>query len=211
MNQHIKVAVIGGTGKAGKYVVKQIVARGFIVRAFVRNPQKLQGIGLVEIVPGDVLDYDSVLNLFNGCDAVISTLGQTKGEDPVFSSAAKNIVKAMEVFQIKRYIVLTGLTLDTESDKKGLKTKIQSMLMRLLFRKIILDKQGEYKILLESNLDWTIVRIPFLELTDNQKIIETSLEDCKGSGIGSSDLAIFIVDQISDKTYFRKAPFIWNK
>jgi len=210
MNQNMKVAVIGGTGKAGKYLLKQLVNQGFMIKLLTRNPQKPEETNLVEKVIGDVINYESVYNLVDGCNVVISTLGQTKGEDPVFSLAAKNIVKAMEAFEIKRYIVLTGLTLDTQFDNKGFKTTMKTMVMKFLFRKIILDKQNEYKILQDSNLDWTIVRVPFIELTDSQKIFETSLVDCKGSSISSTDLAKFLINQIRDKSFIREAPFIWN-
>jgi len=211
MNQDIKVAVIGGTGKAGRYLVKRLVSQGFKIKALTRNPGKLEETELVEKVTGDVTDYESVYNLVNGCEAVISTLGQTKGEDPVFSIAAQNIVKAMEALQIKRYIVLTGLTLETPFDDKGFQTKMKSLVMRLLFSKIITDKQNEYKILQQSKLDWTIVRVPFIEMTDTRGNVEASLSDCKGSGISSSDLADFLTAQIKNESYIRKAPFIWNK
>jgi len=210
MNQNSKIAVIGGTGKAGRYLLQQLVSEGFKVRALTRNPGKVEETELVEKVTGDVTVYESVYNLVDGCDAVISTLGQTKGENPVFSMAAKNIVRAMEALKIKRYIVLTGLTLDVQSDNKGFRTRMKSLVMKLLFRSIILDKQQEYKILQDSTLDWTIVRVPFIELTDNHKDTGTSLDDCKGSGISSTDLAKFLVSQIEDKRFLRKAPFIWN-
>jgi len=210
MNQNSKIAVIGGTGKAGRYLLQQLVSEGFKVRALTKNPGKVEETELVEKVTGDVTVYESVYNLVDGCDAVISTLGQTKGENPVFSMAAKNIVRAMEALKIKRYIVLTGLTLDVQSDNKGFRTRMKSLVMKLLFRSIILDKQQEYKILQDSTLDWTIVRVPFIELTDNHKDTGTSLDDCKGSGISSTDLAKFLVSQIEDKRFLRKAPFIWN-
>jgi putative NADH-flavin reductase len=210
MNQNKRIAVIGGTGKAGRYLINELTGQGYRVRALARNPRKLEETILVERVEGDVTNYESVHHLVDGCDVVISTLGQRKGEDPVFSLAAKNIVTAMEALKIKRYILLTGLTLDASSDKKGFRTRMKSQVMRLLFRSIILDKQQEYNIVQASNLEWTVVRVPFIELTDNHKDIQSSLEDCKGSGISSADLARFLVSQIDDVRFLKKAPFIWN-
>lgn len=211
MNNNIRIAVIGGTGKAGKYVISHLANLGFNIEALVRDPAKLDmETSYLEKVTGNVLNYGSVYSLLEGCNAVISTLGQTKGEDPVFSRAATNIVKAMESRQIKRYIVLTGLTLDTPSDKKGFSTRMKSSAMKLFFKRIILDKQEEYNILKESNLDWTIVRVPFIEISDEKNATEVSLIDCQGSKISSTSLAEFLIDQIEDKRYLRKAPFIWN-
>ena len=38
MLQTIKVAVIGGSGKAGNYLVKELLNRGFQVKALLRRP-----------------------------------------------------------------------------------------------------------------------------------------------------------------------------
>jgi putative NADH-flavin reductase len=211
MNRSIKIAVVGATGKAGRYVIKHLIDQDFNVRVLVRNPNKL-GITNqhLEMIVGNVLDYESVYSLLDGCNVVISTLGQTKGEDPVFSLAAKNIIKAMQSLNIVRYIVLTGLTLDTPSDKKGFSTWMRSLAMRLLFKSIIVDKQEEYILLNHSNLNWTIVRVPFIEISDERKEVKANLLDCHGSKISSTSLAEFLVGQIEDQNYLRKAPFIWN-
>src|SRR5688572_29797486 len=37
-----KIAVIGGSGKAGKYLVQQLVYEGYSVRALVRDPVRFQ-------------------------------------------------------------------------------------------------------------------------------------------------------------------------
>lgn len=211
MNNNIRIAVIGGTGKAGRYVIKQLLNQGVNIRVLVRDPAKLDVINPnLEKVIGNVLNYESVYSLLNGCDALISTLGQRKGEDPVFSKAAGNIVKAMESLKINRYIVLTGLTLDTPSDQKGFSTRMKSLAMKILYKPIMLDKQAEYKILNESNLSWTIVRVPFIEISDERKENKVNLMDCQGSKISSTSLAEFLIDQIEDQKYLRKAPFIWN-
>jgi putative NADH-flavin reductase len=212
MEQKIKIAVIGGTGKAGKYLVGQLVKEGYKIKVLTRNPDRLEEQStLVEKVTGDATDYESVHKLINGCYAVISTLGQRKGENPVFAATTGNIIKAMNSLQLKRYILLTGLTLDTPDDKKSPGTKFKSFLMKILFGKIILDKQNEYNLLLGSDLDWTIVRVPFIEMTDKKKHVEVSLTDCSGNKISTADLACFLTEQITGTSYIRKAPFIWNR
>jgi putative NADH-flavin reductase len=211
MEQKIKIAVIGGTGKAGKFLVKELVNKGFQIRVLTRNPDKLNFThNQIEKIIGDVTSYESVYSLLQGCTVVMSTLGQTKGDTPVFSMAARNIVKAMGQLQIKRYIVITGLTLDTQFDKKSFGTKLKSSIMKMAFSNIIKDKQNEYEILLASDLDWTIVRVPFIELTESRRRIEVNLTDCPGKRISSTDLAWFLTGQIFSKEYIRKAPFVSN-
>jgi putative NADH-flavin reductase len=211
MEQNIKIAVIGGTGKAGRFLVKELVNKGFHIRVLTRDPDKFDIThNQIEKIIGDVTNYESVYSLLQGCTSVISTLGQSKGDNPVFSIAAQNIVKAMTQLQIRRYIVLTGLTLDTQFDKKGFSTKFKSSIMKTLFSSIMKDKKNEYEILLASDLEWIIVRVPFIELTESRRRIEVSLTDCPGKRISSTDLACFLIDQLSNSDYVRRAPFISN-
>jgi len=211
MEKVTKVAVIGGTGKAGTYLVQQLVDQGFRVKVFVRNPDKMTLTSpLIEVVKGNVADYESVYSLIQGCDAVISTLGQTKGEAPIHSISALTIIKAMNALNVSRYIVITGLSIDTPFDKKGLKTRLLSRLMRLSFPSVIADKQKEYALISESTLDWTIVRLPRIEQTVSLGAIQSSLLDCPGKRVSTTDLAQFLIGQLTDNTFVRKAPFIAN-
>lgn len=211
MEQLIKIAVISGTGKAGKYLVNQLVNQGFRIKVLLRNPDKFEITShLVEKISGDVRNYESVFSLIEGYGAVISTLGQSKGESPIFSLATNNIIKAMNALNVQRYIMVTGLTLDTHHDKKSFRTKFLSRIMKLGFPAIIEDKQKEYSILSKSNLDWTVVRLPLIEQSESKGTIKISLNDCLGKKISSTDLAYFLISQVSDDKFLRKSPFIAN-
>jgi len=211
MEKYNKIAIIGGTGKAGKYLIRQLIDKGFEIKVLLRNPGKMElSSPLIEKVPGDAANYESVYSLVQGCDAIISTLGQSKGENPIYSLSTSNIIKAMSHLNINRYIVITGLTIDTPFDKKSFKTKLISKLMKLSFPAVIADKQKEYSILSESNFDWTIVRLPLIEQTESTGTIKSSLLDCPGKKISSTDLACFLINQLSDDTFLRKSPFIAN-
>jgi putative NADH-flavin reductase len=206
-----KIAVIGGTGKAGKYLVNRLIGQNFKINVLVRNPNKFNITdSLIEKVTGDVRNYESVYSLIEGCGYVISTLGQTKGENPPFSQATANIVKAMNALNVKRYIVITGLTIDTIHDKKRFRTKLLSRIMKICFPAVIADKQKEYDILTDSNLDWTVIRLPLIKQTEALGNIKISLTDCPGKEISSTDLADFIINQLSDNRFIRKSPFISN-
>src|SRR5450432_2806371 len=96
MEQIIKVAVIGGTGKSGKYLVKQLISQGFHFKILLRNPEDFQiKSPLAGIIKGDARDYNSVRSLVDDCQAVISMLGQPKGESSIFSQATKNVIQSM--------------------------------------------------------------------------------------------------------------------
>ena len=211
MVKYNKIAIVGGTGKAGKYLVRQLVNQGFNIKVLLRNPNKMElSSHLIEKVTGNAANYEDVYSLVQGCDAIISTLGQSKGENPVHSLSTSNVIEAMNCLNISRCIVITGLTIDTPFDKKSFKTKLMSKIMKLSFPKIIADKQKEYSLLSESNLDWTIVRLPLIVQTELKGTIKSSLYDCPGKKISSTDLARFLINQLCDETFLRKTPFIAN-
>lgn len=105
MKHSIKIAVIGGTGKSGKYLVQELVKQGYNFKTLVRNPDNLKiESPLVEVVHGNVDDYETVKSLLNGCGSVISTLGMGIPYSPptIFSTATLNIIRAMDELDIKR-------------------------------------------------------------------------------------------------------------
>lgn len=211
MTSYKTIALIGATGKAGKYILNALIPQGFTVKVLLRTPEKLEvNHPLVEKITGNVKDYETILNLLQGCDAVISALGQSKGDEPAFSQAAANIIRAMTALNIQRYIVITGLTLDAADDKKSFRTKLLSRLMKLSFPATIADKQQEYALLLQSHLDWTVVRLPMIEQTSSLGVVKVSLTDCPGKKISTTDLATFLIGQLSDERFIRRAPFIAN-
>jgi putative NADH-flavin reductase len=181
------------------------------LKLLLRNPEnfKLQN-PLIEIVKGDARDYNSVQNLLKDCKVVISTLGQPAGEESIFSDATGNMIKAMNFYGIKRYIVTTGLNVNTPFDHKNEKVKMATEWMYQNYPKTTADKQKEYELLIASNLNWTLVRLPLINLTDESFRTETSLEDCKGENISATDLGKFLVSQIDDETFIKQSPFLYN-
>ncbi|HEY9230187.1 MAG TPA: NAD-dependent epimerase/dehydratase family protein, partial [Gemmatimonadaceae bacterium] len=65
-----RALVTGATGLVGSYIVEQLLAKGWSVRALVRSPSaELAQLG-VELAPGDVLDGASFSRAASGCDVI---------------------------------------------------------------------------------------------------------------------------------------------
>ncbi len=211
MKQTLKIAVIGGSGKAGKYLVAQLIHQSFSLKVLHRNPESFPiNSPFIEMIKGDARDAEVIRSLVAGCQAVISTLGQPRGEPPIFSEATRNVLRAMKECKVNRYILITGLNVDTPADRKSHKTKMATDWMKTNYPSTTADKQLEYKILSDSNIEWTLVRLPLIELTDVRGKVVISLEDCLGEKISATDLAHFLIAQLADDAYVRKAPFIGN-
>ncbi len=206
-----KIAILGGTGKSGKYLLKRLIENGCIVKVLTRHPDKIKDHDpSTEIVSGDARNYKSIFSLLFGCDVVISTLGQPAGEAPIFSQASKNVLVAMKQLNITRYIVTTGLSVNTPLDRKDSATQFATEWMYKNFPETTLDKQLEYEHLSQSVADWTMVRLPLIIQTDDKFPTGVSLDNCSGGAVSSTDLADFLISLISEDTYNRKCPFLFN-
>jgi len=206
-----KIAILGGTGKSGKYLVERLLADGFQLKLLLRNPENFTIKNpLIELVSGDARDYESVKSLLKDCQTVISTLGQPKGETSIFSEATRNVMQAMNHWGIERYIVTTGLNVDTPADRKGDATQAATDWMKINYPMTTADKQVEYGLLAASSINWTLVRLPMIRQTEQRLLTLVSLEDCPGSTVSATDLAHFLADCLFDSVHFKTAPFLAN-
>ena len=214
MEQNIKIAVIGGIGKSGKYLVKQLLEQGFHFNILVRNPEKFKVQSpQAEIIHGNVNDPAAVHALLEGCSAVISTLGLgiPASEKNIFTTGTGNILEAMKAHGIRRYLVTTGLNVDAPADRKSPQTVFATDWMKQNYPVTTADKQEEYAMLAASDADWTLVRLPMIKETDESGEIAVSLEDCPGDQISATSLARFLISQLADHEYVKRSPFIANK
>ena len=206
-----KIAVIGGTGKSGTYLVNTLLDQGYAIKVLVRNPEKFQHQNpRAEVILGNVAEYEAVQRLIAGCDVVISALGSgiPPSKPTIFSQATEHIIRAMDEGEVRRYVLITGLNVDTPFDKKGPKTQAATEWMYANYPTSTEDRQREYRLLAESPGDWTLVRLPMIEQTNARGEVKSSLEDCPGDAISATDLAYFLIEQVTDHQYLRKSPFV---
>ncbi len=213
MIQNTKIAIIGGTGKSGQYLIRQLITRKVYFKMLVRNPKNgTIGSPFAEIVRGDVSNIDTVRNLLSGCNAVISLLGSgiPPSKPTIFSTGTQNVLSVMQEFGLKRYVVATGLNVNTVQDQKSPKTQFATDWMYQNFPKSTKDRQDEYELLVASQCDWTLVRLPVITLTEERMVVKTRLNDCEGDHINAGDLADFLISQLTDTTFYKEAPFLFN-
>lgn len=75
----MKLVIFGATGKTGQEIVKQSLAEGYEVTAFVRDPSKmtLEDDDL-KVMTGDIYEFTAVKQAIQGQDAVICSLGTSE-------------------------------------------------------------------------------------------------------------------------------------
>lgn len=70
------------------------------------------------------------------------------------------------------------------------------------------DRQKAYDLLVKSEVNWTQVRVPFIEFTANSSEIAVDLQDCSGDKISAFDIAVFMVKELIQSNCSRQSPFI---
>lgn len=206
-----KIAIIGGTGKVGRYIATKAIQDGYQVRMLVRNPERLKYCNdKIDVIQGDAQDIDSIRLLLKDCHIVINTFGQPNKDLPIYSIVTKNILTIMDEFKISRYIGVTGGSLNIKGDNKSFLNKIGAKIFEIFFSQMIIDKKKELSILNNSNAEWTLIRLPFVVEGRGFGHIKESMTDMPGIKITNEDIASFIINQIENKMYVRKTPFIAN-
>jgi nucleoside-diphosphate-sugar epimerase len=123
-----KVLLVGGTGRTGRRVLTQLVARGVRVRAIVRSarglPAAITGNPGVELVEASLLDLSDqeLQDHLRGCDTVISCLGHVlnlKGvlgppRDLVTRATARlcRALQALRPARPARFILMTSVSVN---------------------------------------------------------------------------------------------------
>lgn len=208
----MKLAIFGGTGKTGQHLIQQALDAGHEVTALARTPAKmtLQHPKL-RIIQGDILEEERVEEVIQGVDAVISVLGPT-GNKPQFtiSRGMEHILKAMQQHQVRRIIISAGAGVHEPHDKPKLIDRFWGLLLRMMAKNVIADmEQAVYRVK-TSDRDWTIVRVPMLTDAPAQgKLIIGYVGDIRPR-LSRADMAAFMLKQIQDSTFVRKAPAISN-
>jgi putative NADH-flavin reductase len=207
-NQSMRVLIFGASGYTGKQLVKQALAMGHDVTAFVRDAAKLDIVhDRLEVIVGNVRYYRSVENAIKGQDAVISALGvsQTLHNDPIVIEGIKNIVEAMERLNVPRLIYLSFIAVGNGRKDAGF--MIKHLISRIV-RKEIEDHEKKERLISDSLLRWTIIHPP--KLTNNgKKGIYRTGEAIKAKSIlpmiSRADVADFMLRQLTDDRFMYKA------
>lgn len=207
----MKIAVFGATGGTGIQVVEQALANGYQVIAFARSLDKLK-VKDENTIPfeGDIQDSDEVAAALEEVKAVISVLGPTDNRSQfVVSLGIYNILAGMMQHRVSRLVMSAGAGVHDPGDSPNLINKFFNVLLRTFSKNIYEDMVNAVRIVRESDVDWTIVRVPML--TDGPKTGKIQVAWVgKGMGmrVSRADLAFFMLSQVEDYTYIHQAPAI---
>jgi putative NADH-flavin reductase len=120
----MKVLVFGASGKTGGLVVERALAKGHDVTVLVRDASRFKRDG-VRVLVGDATKREDVSNAMQGQAAVIDTIGGTTPykKTRLETTAAHNIIEAMQAEGISRLIVVSAMGVGRCTDKCAARVK----------------------------------------------------------------------------------------
>jgi putative NADH-flavin reductase len=201
------VTVFGASGRIGRIAVQRAIAAGHAVTAMARSGEPEAG---VTNIAGDVRDRAAIERAVRGAEALIAALGPRANavEDELsLELGMRHILDAAAATGVTRLILLSGAAVDVPGDRKPAIDRLMSRIVRLAAKHVVGAKQREYSLVAASNMEWTALRPP-LVVEGPARGYRLDLRLRPGVRVTRADVGQALVDQLEDRTYLRKAPFL---
>lgn len=197
----MKVLVLGASGKTGAQVVRQGMAAGHEITAFVRDPSRLKASDPQLVVKvGDARKIADLSAALEGQEAVISTLGSNKAADALIAMSTEALLEAAGKTGPRRVVML--------SVARNYKPTLFIRLMARIMAGVVADRWAGEDSLKDSGLDWTIVYAA--KLTDGPRtgrvrIVGAGETVTFRSTVSRADVAEFLLARLTDSEAIGKA------
>lgn len=213
------IAVIGANGRTGIEIVKQALEKGWVVKALVRDKQKIKLANPnLQVIEGNPLRFEDVVKTVKETDAVYVALNIARKTDMPWSKVVsplfllgvsmENVVTAMKENDVKRVITVSAWgTGDSYQETNWIfKFLIKGTNVGYAYA----GHENQEKVLRRSGLDWTSVRPVGLNNSERQKPVRVSMKGDKklNMTISRKDVARFMLDIVDDVKYYQQTPSI---
>jgi putative NADH-flavin reductase len=164
----------------------------------------------VTVVTGDARDPAATGRVVDGADAVVSAIGGTRpGNLAVLRDGTAAILRAMQVAGVRRLIVIQGFHLPFPGDPGNVGAAAMRVILRLWNRRLSADTYQMAEVLRESDLDWTLIRMPRLTAGRPGAGYRTGqLALGPWSAVTTGQVADFTLACLDTSGFVRQAPMI---
>jgi putative NADH-flavin reductase len=210
----MKITVFGASGKTGEILVNEALASGHQVCAYVRSNTSIQLVHPnLNVVVGQLNETDKLQSAMDGSDACISTLGGGSlfQHNPEVVAGIANIVQVMEALDVKRLIYMSSI--GAGESRNLMPQPFRFIVADVLLRVPLADHMTNEKRIMQSKLEWTIVRPGGLTNGPVTGKIKHGTENVpmKGSqSISRSNVAHFILEQLTHTTYLNSCVWLYE-
>lgn len=211
--KQVTIALLGATGMVGGYIMQHALEQGYDIRALARTPQKLDHLkDRITVVLGDARDPAAIERLLQGSQIVVSALGPVKADGNaakmISTTATGLVIGLMPKYDIRRYLLVSGAAVTIPGDDRNLTGWLMQKMVAVGLRDVLADKQAEYQLLEDSNVQWTLVRCPLIKAEPFEQAPLASLETPTSFNLRAGELARFLIEQIESDEFIRRGPFL---
>jgi len=200
----MNLAILGATGRTGRPLVDQALDAGHRVTALVRNPTKLTRQSPNLTIMQGSLDAEHIRRVMTGQDVVLSALGHSDlKESWILYDVVAHVLAAMPSTGVKRFIYEGAY--GTRETAKELPVAFK-LVKATLLRHPYADHERAETLLFESSLDWVIARPTGLTDGPRTGVYEAAEHLPSAGRISRADVADFMLKQLTDNTWLRRAP-----
>ncbi len=213
----MKIVIFGASGFSGKEILKQALAQNHEVTVLTRSKQSIDiSHKNLTIIEGNILDNQMVNSVLQNQDAVIQCLGiggKGDGKPTTFiSDATRIIVEEMEKSNVNRLVCMSNVGAgNSMAFQPWIFNKVILPYFMKWLKVIIDDKNIMEPIIMNSHLNWTIVRCPnIVEKPAKNKVTATLDGKNLKMSITNEDVAHFMLNQLCNSNFDRQAPSVSN-
>jgi putative NADH-flavin reductase len=201
----MRLFVLGSTGKTGRALVAQGLARGHAITAFGRSVTG-ETTKNFRAIAGSPMRADDLAAALPGHDAVLSALGtRGLGATCVLVDSARAIIDAMRHAGVRRLIVISSSLVDPKSGW------LSRMFARTLLRHTASDQRAMETLVTQSELDWTVLRPAWLDdgvLTGRHTVSAVSVGiPASSAGMSRADVAHMMLDTMERGAHIKE--IVW--
>ena len=209
----MKIVVFGASGGTGQELLRQGVAQGHEVTAFVRNPKSVTGGDRLRVVVGDARDASAVVLAMAGQEAVLSALGsRSLGDETLLPESMTHILAAMRHEGVRRLIVLgaSGVWPGAGKRLSAMAQLFLRLIQATVLKKPFISQRKMQELIRLSDTEWTVVQPPRLlnSAGRGRWRVDGEALPANGTTIARADVATFMLQQLSGTEWVRKSPFI---
>jgi len=205
----VKIAILGASGRLGRRLVRRALEAGHRVVAFVRFPIFLRfSHSALTIIRGDSKDEGAVERVLSGVDAVLTVLGPDAGIAPDSTKrAASAVILAMKRTGVRRLVWQTGWAVPYMGETLLGSRKAMRSVLRLIGTPALKNLEEGLSLVLESDLDFTVVRFNRIELVPSLRKFPALWKSSRPKAISPDEAAGILLAQLCANKERGGSPF----
>jgi len=205
----VKIAILGASGRLGRRLVRRALEAGHRVVAFVRFPIFLRfSHSALTIIRGDSKDEGAVERVLSGVDAVLTVLGPDAGIAPDSTKrAASAVILAMKRTGVRRLVWQTGWAVPYMGETLLGSRKAMRSVLRLIGTPALKNVEEGLSLVMESDLDFTVVRFNRIELVPSLRKFPALWKSSRPKAISPDEAAGIMLAQLCANKERGGSPF----